>query len=401
MSAVEQRAPSGEMGRPRTRVEDPRLVAGQGRYVEDIQLPGMVHMVLVRSPYPHARIVRVNAEAARAASGVRLVLVGADVPPIARLPVAAIAPELKVPPYEPLCATVARAVGMPVAAVIADERSAAFDAAALVDVEYEPLDGVADPEAALADGAPLLYPEFGTNACYTLPLSRGDVDAAFAAAAHTTTLRIAFPRLAPAPLEPRGVLAQFDRPTGDLTVWATTQSPNRVRAIVSLALGLSDANVRVIAPEMGGGFGSRGAVYQEYVIAAWASRRLGRPVRWIATRSEDVATTTHGRDQVIYIEAATDAEGRLTALRGRIFSNLGGFLHVNTLTPAPLILKMLPGCYRVPAYSGLLSGVFTNTNPPGPYRGAGRPEAAGATQRPLDHPAPERALPPGALARRH
>ena len=160
---------------------------------------------------------------------------------------AAIAPELKVPPYEPLCATVARAVGIPVAAVIADERSAAFDAAALVDVEYEPLDGVADPEAALADGAPLLYPEFGTNACYTLPLSRGDVDAAFAAAAHTTTLRIAFPRLAPAPLEPRGVLAQFDRPTGDLTVWATTQSPNRVRAIVSLALGLSDANVRVIA----------------------------------------------------------------------------------------------------------------------------------------------------------
>jgi len=183
MSAVDQHAPSGEIGRPRTRVEDPRLVAGHGRYVEDIQLPGMLHMVLVRSPYPHARILRVNAEAARAASGVRLVLVGVDVPPIARLPVAAVAPELKVPPYEPLCATVARAVGMPVAAVIAEERSAAFDAAALVDVEYESLDGVADPEAALADVPPLLYPEFGTNACYTLPLSRGHVDAAFGARA--------------------------------------------------------------------------------------------------------------------------------------------------------------------------------------------------------------------------
>jgi aerobic carbon-monoxide dehydrogenase large subunit len=401
MSAVEQHAPSGEIGRPRTRVEDPRLVAGHGRYVEDIQLPGLLHMVMVRSPHPHARIVRVNAEAARAAPGVQLVLVGADVPPIARLPVAAIAPELKVPPYEPLCATVARAVGMPVAAVIADERGAAFDAAALVDVEYEPLDGVAEPEAALAEGAPLLYPEFGTNACYTLPLSRGDVDAAFAAAAHTTTLRIVFPRLAPAPLEPRGVLAQFDRPSGDLTVWATTQSPNRVRAIVALALDLSDANVRVIAPEVGGGFGGRGAVYQEYVVAAWASRRLGRPVRWIATRSEDVATTTHGRDQVVYLEAATDADGRLTALRGRILSNLGGFLHVNTLTPAPLILKMLPGCYRVPAYSGVLSGVFTNTNPTGPYRGAGRPEAADSIERLMDHLARELAIDPVDFRRRN
>src|SRR5205823_1445851 len=252
-----------------------------------------------------------------------------------------------------------------------------------------------------ADGAGLLYPELGTNACYTVPLGRADVDAGFAAAARTPTLRIAFPRLARAPLEPRGVLAQFDRPTGDLTVWATTQSPNRVRAIVALALGVSDANVRVIAPEMGGGFGSRGAVYQEYVVAAWASRRLDRPVRWIATRSEDVATTTHGRDQVVYVEAATDADGHLTALRGRIFSNLGGFLHVNTVTPAPLILKMLPGCYRVPAYSGLLTGVFTNTNPTAPYRGAGRPEAADTIERLMDHLARELALDPVELRRRN
>src|SRR5581483_6684450 len=297
--------------------------------------------------------------------------------------------------------SVVRMVGMPVAVVIADGRSAAVDAAALVDVEYEPLESVADPEAALAEGAPLLYPEFGTNACYMLSLSRGDVDAAFAGAAHTTSLRVAFPRLAPAPLEPRGVVASYDRGTGDLTLWATTQSPNRVRAIVALALEMSDANVRVIAPDMGGGFGSRGAVYPEYIVAAWASRLLGQPVRWVATRSEDVATTTHGRDQVVYLEAATDADGRLQALRSRIYSNLGGFLHVNTLTPAPLILKMLPGCYRVAAYDGLLTGVFTNTNPTAPYRGAGRPEAADTIERLMDHLARELGIDPVELRRRN
>jgi aerobic carbon-monoxide dehydrogenase large subunit len=401
MTAVEHQAPSGEIGRSRLRVEDPKLVTGRGRYVEDIALPGTLHMAFVRSPYPHARIARVDAAAARAASGVRLVLVGADVPPIARLPVATLAPDQKVPPWEPLATSVARSVGMPVAVVIADSRPAAVDAAALIDVEYEPLDSVGDPEAALADGAPLLYPEFGTNSCYTQRVAQGDVDAAFAGAAHTTSLRVEFPRLAPAPLEPRAVLAHYDPLSEELTVWATSQSPQRLRLILTLALGMPDSRIRVIAPDMGGGFGGRGAVYTDYIVAAWASRQLGQPVRWVSTRSEDIATNTHGRGQVVYVDAATDADGRLRGLRSRIISDLGSFLHVNTLTPAPLFLRMIPGCYKVPAYEGQLTGVFTNATPTAPYRGAGRPEAADTIERLMDHLARELQIDPAEIRRRN
>jgi carbon-monoxide dehydrogenase large subunit len=401
MTAVEHAAPSGEIGRPRLRVEDPRLVTGRGRYVEDITLPGTLHMAFVRSPYPHARIARVNAEAARAAPGVRLVLVGADVPPIPRLPVPNLSPDQKTPAYEPLATSVARFVGAPVAVVIAESRAAAVDAAALVEVDYEPLPSVADPEAALAPDAPLVYPEFGTNICYQQRLSQGDVAAAFAGAAHTTSLRIEFPRLAPAALEPRGVLAHYDPLGEELTVWVTSQSPQRARLILTMALGLPDSRIRVIAPDMGGGFGGRGAVYTEYVVAAWAARQLRQPVRWVATRSEDIATNTHGRGQVVYVEAATETDGRLRGLRARIISDLGSYLHVNTLTPAPLILRMIPGCYRVPAYEGHLTGVFTNANPTAPYRGAGRPEAADTIERLMDHLARELSIDPAELRRRN
>jgi carbon-monoxide dehydrogenase large subunit len=401
VTAVEHPAPSGEIGRSRLRVEDPRLITGRGRYVEDITPPGTLHMAFVRSPYPNARIRGVDATAAREAAGVRLVLVGADIPPLGRVPTQMLAPDQKMPAWEPLAASVVRSVGMPVAVVIADSRAQAVDAAQLVDVDYEPLPSVADPEAALADDAPLVYPEFGTNVCYHQRQSQGDVDAAFAGAAHTTRLRIEYPRLAPAPLEPRGVLASYDPLTEELTVWATSQSPQRARLILTMSLGLPDSHIRVIAPDMGGGFGGRGAVYTEYVVAAWASRQLGRPVRWVATRSEDIATNTQGRGMVVYAEAATEADGRLRGVRARIISDLGSFLHVNTVTPAPQFLKMVPGCYRVPAYQGDLTGVFTNANPTAPYRGAGRPEAADTIERLMDALARELNVDPVELRRRN
>ncbi|HZR99737.1 MAG TPA: xanthine dehydrogenase family protein molybdopterin-binding subunit, partial [Chloroflexota bacterium] len=401
MTVAEHTAPTGELGRARTRVEDRRLVTGHGRFLEDIQLPGTVHLAIVRSPHPHARIVRIDTAAALAVPGVQAVLTGADVPPMTRLPIVPLATNLKVPPYEPLAVAVARAVGQPVAAVVADDRATAVDAAALVDVEYEVLDAVADAEAALADGAPLLYPEFGSNVCYTFERGSGDVDAAFASAHRTVSLKVAFSRIAPAPLEPRGVLAHFDPHSEELTVWATTQSPSGMREQLALALDLPEHRIRVVVPDMGGGFGARNPVYPEFLAAAWASRRLGRPVRWVSTRSEDISTTTHARDQVVYLEAAADREGHVTGLRARVIGNLGSFLYINTQLPPWRIPAMLPGCYKIGAYHAELVTAFTNTTPTGPYRGAGRPQAADCIERLIDVLARELEIDPIELRRRN
>jgi aerobic carbon-monoxide dehydrogenase large subunit len=401
MTVAEHTAPTGELGRARTRVEDRRLVTGHGRFVEDVPLPGTLQMAVVRCPHPHARIVGIDTAAARAVPGVLAVLTGADVPPIARLPIVPLVPNLKVPPYEPLAVSVARAAGQPVAVVVAENRGAAADAAALVDVEYEPLDAVADAEAALADGAPLVYPEYGSNVCYTAQRGSGDVDAAFASAAHTVSLRVRFARVAPAPLEPRGVLAHWDPSTDELTAWLTTQSPSGAREQLAQALDIPEQRVRVIVPDMGGGFGARNPVYPEYIAAAWASRRLGRPVRWVSSRSEDISTTAHARDQVVYLEAAADAEGHLLGLRARVIGNLGSFLYINTQLPPFRIPAMLPGCYKIPAYHADLVTTFTNTTTTGPYRGAGRPQAADCIERLMDVLARELQIDPVELRRRN
>jgi len=401
MTVAEHTAPTGELGRARQRVEDRRLVTGHGRYLEDIQLPGTAHLAIVRSPHPHARIVRVDAAAALAVPGVQAVLTGADLPPLTHLPIVPLAANLKVPPYEPLAVAMARAVGQPVAAVVADDRATAADAAALVDVEYEVLDAVADAEAALAEGAPLLYPELGSNVCYTAERGSGDVDAAFASAYKTVALRVAFARVAPAPLEPRGVLAHFDPHAEELTVWATTQSPSGMREQLALALDLPEHRIRIVVPDMGGGFGARNPLYPEFITAAWASRRLGRPVRWVSTRSEDVSTTTHARDQVVYLEAAADREGHVTGLRARVIGNLGSYLYINTQLPPWRIPAMLPGCYKIGAYHADLVTAFTNTTPTGPYRGAGRPQAADCIERLMDVLAGELGLDPVELRRRN
>ncbi len=401
MTAVEHAAPAGEIGRARLRVEDPRLVTGQGRYVDDIRLPGLLHLAFVRSPYAHARITSVDASVARTLPGVVAVLVGADVPPIAKLPVIPIAADLKVPPFEPLAVDTARAVAMPVAVVVAESRGAAADGAALVDVAYEPLPAVADAEAALQPDAPLVYPEFGSNLAYTLRRGSGDVDAAFASAHRTVQVRVAFPRLAPVPMEPRGVVASYDRGSDELTVWVTTQAPTGTQSLLALALGMPETAVRVIAPDVGGGFGARNAVYPEYIVAAWAARLLGRPVRWVSTRSEDVSTTTHGRDEVVTVALAADQEGHLLGMRAHVVGNLGGFMYTNTQLPPSRIPALLPGCYHLPAYEATLSAAFTDTNPTAPYRGAGRPEAADTVERVMDVLARALDLDPAELRRRN
>src|ERR687883_484280 len=293
MTAVEHPAPASEVGRARTRVEDLRLITGQGRYVEDVSLPNTLSLAFVRSPYAHARITKIDVEAARQAPGVPM------------------APNPNVPPYEPLARDTVRCVGAPVVAVAAETRAQAVDAAQLVDVEYEPLEAIVDAEAALADDAGVLWPDFGSNVCYRVERKQGDVEAAFASAAHTTKVRVAFPRLAPAPMEPRAIVASYDKHADQLTAWITTQTPSGMREFLAMVCGIPENRVHVISPDMGGGFGARNNNYPEFVIAALLSYRLGRPVRAVTTRSEDISTTHHGRDAVIHIEGAVDADGVL------------------------------------------------------------------------------------------
>jgi carbon-monoxide dehydrogenase large subunit len=384
MHGGEHPAASGEIGRSRTRVEDRRLVMGAGRYLDDVVLPRALWLAFVRSPYPHARVTRVDTAAAQGAAGVVAVLGGQDVPPIARPYILPRIPDPRVPPFEPLARDTVRFVGMPVAVVAAESAGAALDAAALVDVAYEPLPAVVDAEAALRGGAPLVWPDLGTNVCFQVSQRAGDPEAAFARAARVVPLRVSFPRLAPAPLEPRGVVASYEPHTEELTAWITTQMPHGARDLLAGYLGLPEHRVRVIAPDMGGGFGGRGPGYPEYLVAALLAQRLGRPVRAVTTRSEDVATTTHARDSVIDVAAALDAEGRLIGLRARIVTNLGAMLYMSALVPTKNVIMMLPGCYRVQDVAIEATGVFTHTNPTGPYRGAGRPEAADTIERLMD-----------------
>ncbi len=384
MATAEHPTPASELGRARTRVEDPRLITGQGRYVEDLALPNTLSLVFVRSPYAHARISAIDLDAARAAPGVVAVLTGRDIPPIRNIPLVPMAPNPKVPPYEPLAVDTVRCVGAPVVAIAAESRAQAADAAELVRVDYEPLVAIADAEAALADGAELVWPDFGSNVCFTVERRAGDPDAAFAAAARTVSVRVAFPRIAPAPMEPRAILASYDKHGGELTAWITTQTPSGMRDFLAMVLGMPEHRVHVIAPDMGGGFGARNNNYPEFVVAAHLTHRLGRPVRAVTTRSEDISTTHHGRDAVVYIDGALDADGLLTAVRARIVTNLGAFLYNGSLVSGAQIAMMIPGCYRVQHADIQSLGVFTHTNPTGPYRGAGRPEAADAVERLAD-----------------
>ena len=401
MTTVDHPPPVGELGLARTRVEDLRLITGQGQYVEDITLPGTLWLAFVRSPYPHARIARIDTAAAAAAPGVVGVFTGQDFPAIHPIPLLPIVPNPRVPPYEPLAREVVRHVATPVAVVVAESRALAADAVQLVEVDYEPLPAVADAEAALADDAPVLWPEFGTNVCFQVRFRDGEPERMFAQAAHVVRLTLRFPRLAPVPMEPRAILAQYDKYTGELTAWVTTQSPTGTRDQLALALDLPQNRVRVIAPDVGGGFGARTPSYPEFIVAAHLARRLGRPCRAVNTRSEDVATTTHARDEVVRLEGAFDAEGRLLALRGRVVANLGAFLYTNSIVVPPRIAAMMPGCYRVEHADLESYAVFTNTNPTGPYRGAGRPEAADCIERLMDAAARQLGLDPVELRRRN
>jgi carbon-monoxide dehydrogenase large subunit len=386
------------------RKEDAALLTGRGTYVDNLSLPGMVWLAIVRSPHAHALIKNVDLGAARAAEGVVAAFSGADLVDDwkAGLPCAwPVTEDMKNGTHRPLATDKARYQGDGVAVVVAETRALAKDAAELVMVDYEPLTAAVDVEAAANEGAPLVHDELGTNVSYVWKLDAGDVDGAFANAAATVKERYYHPRLIPNAIEPRSIVVQPNPATGDVTMWSATQIPHILRLLAAATVGMPESKLRVVAPDVGGGFGSKLDVYAEEVLALALARRLGRPVKWTEERSEGYVATIHGRDVVQEMEYAADANGKVTAVRVSLTASMGAYLQL--VTPGiPLLGAWLyAGAYDIPAYSFTCTGVFTNTTPTDAYRGAGRPEATMAVERAMDALADKLGVDPVELRRRN
>jgi carbon-monoxide dehydrogenase large subunit len=384
VTAIEEAA--NAIGQALPRKEDARLLTGQGRYVDNFTPIGTVYAYIVRSPYAHARIVSVDVSQAAAADGVVAAFTGADLAddwPNGLPCFWPVSDDIKLVKHLPLATDKARFAGDGVAVVVAESRAAAKDAAELVDVEYEPLPAVTDVEEALADGAPLVHDDAPGNTAYTWSLAAGEVDRVFADAEVTVKRRYRQQRLIPTAMEPRGTLCEVTA-AGDVTVTTATQGPHIMRTAYTLVLGIPEAKVRVIAPDVGGGFGSKLDVYAEDAIVIALARRLGRPVKWIEERSEGYLATIHGRDLIQEIELAATAEGKITGVRVRLKAAMGAYLQAVTPGVPLLGAWLYAGCYDAKAYDFHCTGVFTNTTPTDAYRGAGRPEATYAIERAID-----------------
>jgi carbon-monoxide dehydrogenase large subunit len=402
MTTSEQVHASGlAVGQSMRRKEDPRLVTGQGAYVDDIVLPRMLYASIVRSTEAHARIVSIDVEAALAREGVHAVLVGDDIDVRQPLPMIWHPRdiEIKTPAHWPLARGAVKHVGDPVAVVVGEGRYAVADGAEDVVVEYEPLEPVIDPEAALEDGAPLVHPEFGTNKTHEWSLGGGDLETAFRDADIVVERRIVNQRTAGAAIEPRAVLAQWRR--GSLTLWTSTQIPHLVRRFLAAELGMTEEDVRVIAPDVGGGFGSKLNHYAEETLACFLARRLGRPVKWIETRSENLASTTHGRGLIATARMGARADGTLTGLHVRLLGDLGAYHQLLTPFMPSFAAFAMCGCYRIPAVWTDTIGVFTNKVPLDSVRGSGRPEATCIVEVMIEQVAAELGLDPLELRRKN
>ena len=387
------------VGRPVRRVEDERLLTGRARFVDDNLPQGCVHLAFLRSPHARARIVALRTDAAEQAAGVLLVATGADLAGIGALPVNPVMPGMAVPQIAMLPAGEVGAVGDAVAAVVAELLDAARDAVELIDVEYEPIDAVTDPDAA-ATAEPALA-GLAANAVLARSWRHGDVGAAFASAAATIELRVAQPRVAAVALEPRAALATSDAGAGELTAWLSTQTPHRARSDLARLLNLDEGRVRVLARDVGGAFGAKASLYPEDVVVAWAAMRLRRPVKWTASRGEDLLATAHGRGAAMDGELAVADDGRVLGLRARASFPLGRFLTYSAAVPAWNAGRILPGPYRAEAVDIAVRGVVTNTAAIGIYRGAGRPEAAMLMERLMDEAARQLGIDPVDIRRRN
>ena len=375
---------TGLIGASPKRVEDPPLITGKGCYTDDIHLPGMLYLAFQRSPYPHAKIVSIDTSKAKTMPGVELVVTGNDLDAKLNLAPSQVLPNMKIPAHPVLARGAVHCVGVPVAAVVARTRAQAEDAAHEIVVEYDALPGVSNAEEALKPGAPLAHEDLDSNICYTLTKNGGDVDKAFAAADHVFTMHIASPRQVALAMEPRGIVASPDPFGKNLTVWLSTQGPHRARAEIAGVTGFPEHRIHLIAPDVGGGFGSKGPVYREDIVACHLALKLRKPVKWIATRSEDFLTTIQGRDQAMTSEMALSKDGKILGLKVKVVANLGAYLHSSTAGPPQRMMGMACGSYQIKDCRVEIISVFTNTCPTGPYRGAGRPESVLNIERLLD-----------------
>ena len=385
------------------RVEDPRFITGKGLYTDDIQLPGLTYAVFVRSPHAHAKINSLNISAARAMPGVAAIYTGADMQkagiggPICGWSL----PGLKNPPHPPMAVDRVRYVGEPIAVVLATDPYTAQDAAEAVEVDYEPLPAVADPKQ--AHNGPTIHEEAPDNVAFDWSIGdQAKTDAAFAAAHKTVRLELVNNRLIPNALEPRAAVARVE-PAGDITLWLTSQNPHIHRLLMAaFMLNIPEQKFRVIAPDVGGGFGSKIFIYSEELVVVWAAMQSKRPVKWTSTRRESYIADAHGRDHVTEAEMAFDADGHITGLRVKTWAGLGAYLSLfATAVPTYLYGTLLSGQYPIPAIYANTLGIFTNTVMVDAYRGAGRPEATYVVERLVDLGAYELGLDPADLRRRN
>jgi aerobic carbon-monoxide dehydrogenase large subunit len=398
---AESREGAPYIGRSMRRREDRALLMGAGRYTDDLVLPGLLHVALLRSPYAHARIRALDTAGARQAPGVAAVVTGADVRELGHMPSNRVVPGMKVPPHPLLAEGTVVSVGDAVAAAVADSPYHARDAVELVEVDYEPLGPVPDGETALAAGAPVVHAALPGNLSFTHRWRAGDPDAAFAGAPHAGRVRVRQPRVAAICMEPRAILAWLDPASDELRIWMSTQTPFRARAEIAAVTRYPESRIRVIAPEVGGGFGVKGSPYREDALVAWLALRLGRPVKWIATRGEDVLTTNHGRGAEAEGALAVDADGRVRGLRARVVFPLGGRFAVSGAGPAWNSGRTMPGPYAIPAVDIEIAGAVTTTSPTGAYRGAGRPEGTFMIERLMDEAAHAAGLDPVEIRRKN
>ena len=379
------------IGAPVRRKEDFRFITGQGQYTDDVVRPGETKAIFVRSPHAHAKIKSIDVTAARKMPGVIDVLTGEQ---LATDKIGSLicgwmihskdGTPMHMAPHPALASGKVNCVGDAVAVVIAETTAQGKDAAEKVKVDYEVLQAVVDPAKAQSKGAPQIHPDIANNTIYQWHL--GDqkaTEAAFAAAKHVTKFDIINNRLVPNAMEPRAALAEYDAGNDNLTLWNTSQNPHVARLVISAFVGITpEHKLRVIAPDVGGGFGSKIFIYPEEVVCLWAARKVKRPVKWTSDRSEAFLTDCHGRDHVTHAELALDANGKILALRAKTIANLGAYMSTfSSSVPTYLYATLLSGQYDIPSIYCEVDAVYTNTAPVDAYRGAGRPEAAFVVER--------------------
>ncbi len=389
-------------GQPVRRVEDRRLLLGRGAFIDDLRLPGALQVCFVRSPHPHARVAAIDGRAALDLPGVAAVLTAADLPHVPLVDLLPIDGLAKTPQHA-LAAGRARFTGEAVALVAAGSRYAAEDAAELVEVAYQPLPHVLDAEEALGAAAPLLHPELGTNAVYRQSRAYGDPDGAFAAATYVSRVAFRHNRYLAAPLETRGCAAVWDAATGELTFWSSTQSPHLLRRRLALATGIGEARIRVVTPDVGGGFGQKIPIHPEELAVALAARRLGRPLVWVEDRRENLVAAPHAKEQSIAAELALAADGTFLGLRARILGDAGAysFNNASALIEPYLAAGLMPGVYRLRNLATEVIAALTNKSPIAPYRGVGWTAGHCARELLVDRAARELRLDPAELRRRN